>query len=167
MLKKFLAAIMIALPALGFAQAKFGVVNTQPIIEAMPEMKDATTQLEAASKKYQDEYKNFTDEFNKKVAEVQELQNDASTPKLILERKMKDIQDLQTRIEEFRQTADRDLQRQQEQLFAPIQQKVSEAITAVGKEGSFTFIFESMVPVYVGVDVTDVTDLVKGKLGVK
>lgn len=80
MLKKFLAAIMIALPALGFAQAKFGVVNTQPIIEAMPEMKDATAQLETASKKYQDEYNNFTEEYNKKVAEVQELQKDSSTP---------------------------------------------------------------------------------------
>ncbi len=83
------------------------------------------------------------------------------------DRRMKDLQDLNTRMNEFRATAEQDLQRQQEQLFAPIQQKIHDAITAVGKEGGFTFIFENMVPVYTGESVIDVTDLVKAKLGVK
>lgn len=165
MIKRFLAAIMIALPALGFAQAKFGTINTQPIIEAMPEMKEAQEALMASSNKFQEEYKNLEADITKKVQEFQALSPD--TPQLMKERRQKELQELGQRAEEFRLTAERDLQRQQEQLFAPIQQKVSDAINAVGKEGGFTFIFENMVPVYVGSDVIDVTDLVKAKLGVK
>ncbi len=165
MLKKFIAAIMIALPVLGFAQGKFGIIKTQPIIEALPETKEAATQLETASSKYQDEFKNFEEEMNKRVSEYQALGDD--TPSMVKDRRMKDLQDLSNKMNEFRSMAERDLQRQQEQLFAPIQQKVHDAIMAVGKEGNFTFIFEDMVPVYTGNDVVDVTDLVKAKLGIK
>ncbi|MDE7452074.1 MAG: OmpH family outer membrane protein [Paramuribaculum sp.] len=165
MLKKFIAAIIIAVPALTFAQGKFGIIKTQPIVEALPETKEAASQLEAASNKYQEEFKNFEDEMNKQVSEFQALGDD--TPSMIKDRRMKDLQDLNNKMNEFRSMAERDLQRQQEQLFAPIQQKVHDAIMAVGKEGNFTFIFEDMVPVYTGSDVIDITDAVKAKLGVK
>ncbi|MDE6048732.1 MAG: OmpH family outer membrane protein [Paramuribaculum sp.] len=165
MLKKFIAAIIIAVPALTFAQGKFGIIKTQPIVEALPETKEAASQLEAASNKYQEEFKNFEDEMNKQVSEFQALGDD--TPSMIKDRRMKDLQDLNNKMNEFRSMAERDLQRQQEQLFAPIQQKVHDAIMAVGKEGNFTFIFEDMVPVYTGSDVIDITDAVKAKLDVK
>ena len=77
---------------------------------------------------------------------------------------MSELQDLDQKIQQFRQTASQDLQRQQEQLLAPIQQKVINAINAVGAEGNYTFIFENTAPVYVGSDVTDVTNSVKTKL---
>ena len=102
---------------------------------------------------------------NKKVSEYQALGED--TPAMVKDRRMKELQDLNNKMNEFRSMAERDLQRQQEQLFAPIQQKVHDAIMAVGKEGNYTFIFEDMVPVYTGSDVIDVTDAVKAKLGVK
>lgn len=51
----------------------------------------------------------------------------------------------------------------------PIQQKLGEAVKAVGQEGNFTFIFpnEQGFLLYTGTDVTDVTALVKTKLGIK
>lgn len=165
MIKRFLAAIMIALPVMAFAQVKFGTINPQPIIEAMPEMKEAQDALMAASNKFQEEYKLIEADITKKVTEYQQLPED--TPKVMRERRQKDLQELSQRAEEFRLTAERDLQRQQEQLFAPIQQKVNDAVTAVGKEGGYTFIFESTVPIFVGAEVVDVTDLVKAKLGIK
>ena len=57
--------------------------------------------------------------------------------------------------------------KQQEQLMAPIQQKIQTAIQAVGTENGFTFIFPDVVPVYTGATVVDVTPMVKAKLGVK
>lgn len=82
---------------------------------------------------------------------------------------MQEIQDRAGKVEQFRQTATQDLQRQQEQLMAPIQSKINEAVKTVGKEGSFTFIFpeEPALILYQGADVTDVTALVKTKLGLK
>jgi hypothetical protein len=164
MIKKLLLAIAIAMPSMAFAQ-KFGIINTQPIIEAMPEMTEARTALETSSKKFEDEFKNLQDEANKKFTEFQSM--DENTPQTIKDRRMSELQELQQKMEQFRGTAQADLQRQQEQLMGPIQQKVMTAIQAVGAEGDFTMIFENMVPIYVGKNVEDVTPLVKAKLGLK
>ena len=67
----------------------------------------------------------------------------------------------------FQQTANEDLQRQQQQLIAPIEQKLLDAIKAVGQEGSYTFIFQEGSAPFVGADVKNVTADVKAKLGIK
>ncbi len=161
MIKKLLLAIMIALPAMAFAQ-KFGYVDTQAIMQELPEIKDMQTQLEASAQKYDAEGKNLQQEMEKKLKEFQEM--DDKTPEAIRQRRAQELQDLDTKIQQFRQTAQQDLQRQQEQLFAPIQQKIMTAIQSVGKEGNYTMIFESNVPIYTGSDAVDLTSAVKAKL---
>ncbi len=155
---------MIALPAMGFAQ-KFGVINTESLIEGLPEMTEVKSQLDTSTKKYEEEFKNLQTEMEKKYGEFQKM--DENTPQTIKDRRVQEIQELDQKIQQFRQTATQDLQRQQEQLMAPIRQKVMTAIQSVGAEGAFTMIFENMIPVYTGKDVVDVTPLVKTKLGVK
>ena len=155
---------MIALPMSVFAQ-KFGVVNTNQLMESLPEIKTINEQMEAATKKYEDEFAKLQEEFNKKYQEFQALEE--STPQTIKERRMQEMQELDSKIQKFRETAMQDLQRQQQQLMAPVQENVVKAIQSVGAEGGFTFIFENMMPVYVGTDVTDVTPLVKTRLGIK
>lgn len=166
MIKKILLAIIVALPATVFAQ-KFGTVNADAILQAMPEVTAMQTTISEASKKYEDEFSKLQEEMQKKITEYQTLEKDTTTPDALKERRMQDIQELDNKIQQFRNTASMDLQRQQQQLMAPIQQKVMTAIQTVGQEGNFTFIFENVVPVYVGTDVTDVTPLVKAKLGIK
>ena len=57
MIKKILLAIYIAFPMLAMAQApKFGVVNTQEVLEAMPDLKKVNEQVAAAAKKYEEEF---------------------------------------------------------------------------------------------------------------
>ena len=163
MIKKLLLAIMIALPMSVFAQ-KFAVINTQQLMESMPEIKTVNEQLEAANKKYQDEFTKLQEEFQKKFEEFQGLE--ASTPQTIKDRRMQEMQELENKIQQFREMAAQDIQRQQ-QLMAPIQEKVIKAIQAVGAEGNYTFVFENMMPLYTGTDVTDITDTVKGRLGIK
>lgn len=89
------------------------------------------------------------------------------TPQTIKDRRMSELQELDQKMNQFRTTATQDLQRQQEQLMAPIQQKVMTAIQAVGAEGDYTMIFENNVPIYVGKTVEDITPQVKAKLGLK
>lgn len=166
MIKKILLAALIALPTFGYAQ-KFAVINSQTIIEAMPDMASARTQLEAASKKYEDEFKNLQDALNKSYEEFQKIADDANTPQTIKERRVQEIQEMQQKIEQFRNTATQDLQQQQQQLMAPIQQKVIDAIKGVGAQGAYTMVFESQAPLYVGGDVEDITPKVKARLGLK
>ncbi len=164
MIKKFLLAIMIALPMSVFAQ-KFGTVNTAELMESLPEMKTVQEQMTAASNKYQDEFSKLQEEFNKKYQEFNAL--DASTLETIKERRVQEMQELDAKIQKFRETADQDLRRQQQQLMAPIQENVMKAIQSVGAEGNYTFIFENGMSLYTGTDVTDVTPLVKSRLGIK
>lgn len=166
MIKKLLVAALIALPTVAFAQ-KFAVINTQSIIEVMPEMAAARTQIENASKKYEDEFKKLTDAFQASYTEYQKLEADASTPQTIKDRRVQELQEMQGKIEQFRTTASQDLQKQQEQLMAPIQQKVIDALKGVGQDGAYTMVFENVVPVYVGTDVEDITPKVKARLGLK
>ena len=83
------------------------------------------------------------------------------------EAKAKEIQDTEARIQQFMQTADQDLQKQQQQLLAPIQQELVTAIKTVGQENGFTAIFPEGVAIYTGADVIDITPLVKAKLGIQ
>ena len=166
MIKRLILAVLVALPFSALAQ-KFGVVDLDNVFQAMPETATAQTQLTDASKKYEDEFQKLREEVDKLFAEYQNLQKDPATPDAIKERRLNELTERDQKVQQFRNTASQDLARLQEQLMAPIQQKVMTAIQTVGQEGNFTFIFENVVPVYVGTDVTDVTPLVKAKLGIK
>jgi outer membrane protein len=157
-------AIAVALPVVAAAQ-KFGVVDISSIFNAMPETTAAQNQLSEASKKYEEEYSKIAAEVDKKVEEYQAL--DASTPESIKERRLQEVQELHAKAEQFSKTASEDLQKQQQQLMAPIEQKIFDAIKAVGQEGSYTFIFQDGSAAYQGSDVVNVTAAVKAKLGIK
>lgn len=166
MIKKVILALAfaIAIPVAVCAQ-KFGVVDVQTIITGMPEFTAMQNQITEASKKYEDEFKKLQEEFDKKFAEYQGLAQD--TPAQIKERRESELTELGQKIDQFRNTASQDLQRQQQTLMAPIEEKIMEAIKSVGKEGSYTFIFQEGQAAYQGAEVINVTDAVKGKLGVK
>lgn len=168
MIKKILLALVMALPFCAWAQApKFGVVDVESIIPKMTEFIEAQNKIAEASKTYETEYGKINEELNKKYAEFQELEKDATTLQSIKERRMQDIQELDKKAQQFAQTAQQDLQRQQAQLMQPIQEKVMNAIKAVGAENGFTMIFPEAVPAFISADVQNVTPLVKAKLNVK
>lgn len=168
MLKKILLALVVALPLCAFAQApKFGIVDVESIIPKMAEFVEAQAKISEASKTFESEYAKIDEEMRKKYAEFQELEKDPSTLQSIKERRMQDIQELDKKAQQFAQTAQQDLQRQQAQLMQPIEEKVINAIKTVGSENGFTMIFPQNVPAYISSDVQDVTALVKAKLGVK
>lgn len=164
MLKKVLLAALVAIPAMGFAQ-KFGVIDTQTLVQSMPEMTEVQSQIEASSKTFEKEFKSLQDEFQAKFEEFQKMEE--STPQTIKDRRMQELQDLDQKIQQFRQTASQELQKQSETLMAPIRQKVFTAIQSVGTEGGYTFIFENTVPIFSGQEVKDITPEVKAKLGIK
>ncbi len=152
------------------AQAqKFGYVNTSEIFNVMPEKATAENTLKSVSDKYETEFKNLQDAFQKKMADYEAADKDASTPQAIKDRHNQELQDDYVKIQNFQQTAAQDLQRQQETLLAPITQKLQNAIQAVGAEGGYTFIFDQAVGaiLYTGTNAEDISAKVKAKLGIK
>lgn len=165
MIKRTILALLIALPMSIFAQ-KFGVFNFDAVMQGMPEFSTMQNQIAEASKKYEDEYAKLKDDFNKKMTEYQQLDQDANTPQAIKERRMQELQELDQKAQQFLNSASQDLQRMQQQLMAPIQQKVMETIKVVGQEGGYSFIFPQGISFYEGPSVEDVTNAVAAKLGV-
>lgn len=168
MIKKAILAIMVAIPMCVAAQSpKFGVVNAEEIVTALPDFTEAQNKIAAASKQYEDEYARLNEQLQKNFADYQKLEQDAATPQSIKERRLQEMQDLDKKAQQFAQTASQDIQRQQAQLMQPIEEKVMQAIKAVGANNNFTMIFPGAVPAYVSADVVDVTPLVKTELGIK
>lgn len=163
--KRTILALLIALPMSIFAQ-KFGVINFDAIMQGMPEYTAMQTQIAEASKKYEDEYGKLKEEFNKKMTEYQQLEQDASTPQAIKERRMQEMAELDQKSQQFLNNAQQDLQRMQLQQAMPIQQKILDAAKAIGQEGGYVFIFPEGLSVYQGAMVEDVTAIVAKRLGV-
>lgn len=166
MLKKLLLAICVAVPMLASAQTlKVGLVDMQVVIEAMPQYTEARKQIEDVSKRYQDEYTKLGEEMNRKYEEFQNLP-DNELP-AIKERKARELQDYQAKIQQFMQDADNSIQKMQADLMAPIVQKVRDAVDSVGKENNFSMIqmLDPQLVLFHQSPVEDVTPLVKAKLG--
>ena len=167
MFKKLLIVLLCAMPLSAFAQYKFGNFNSQEIMSVMPERAAAEKTFSDFTKKYEDEFLKLREEFDKKYKDFMATQD--SLPENIKTRRMQEVDELQNRIRNFQQIAQQDLEKKQQELYAPIQQKLLDAIKAVGEEQKFTYIFDLAVPsiVYSGAPSEDITPLLKAKLGIK
>ncbi len=103
-------------------------------------------------------------DIDKKFEDYQTLNQELSAPQTIKERRIQEIQNLQKKAQQFLATAEADLLRQETQLVDPIKERVREAIRQAGLEGSYTFIFPASQPLFTGIEVEDITDLVKEKV---
>ena len=167
MLKKIaLLVVLFALP-LGAMAQKFAHMNSQEVIVVMPEYTKAQADLDAMSKKYQQEMERTQLEFNKKVQEFQQQAD--SLPRNIAERRQKELQEMAQRQEEFQQEAYQSMQKAQQEALAPIYKKLDDAIQAVGKAEGVVYIFDlARTPIpYVGAESGYVTTKVKTQLGIK
>ena len=161
-MKKLIVLIFMLLPLGVFAQDKIAIVNTADIFNIMPEVEK---QLATLNEQYEKEFKTMQDEYTKKYSEYMS-QQDSLTENIKL-RRQQEIQDLETRIQNFVPVAQQEMQKKQQELYAPIQQKMQDAIKAVGDEKGYTYILNPQVLLYKGNDAVDATDFVKAKLGIK
>ena len=167
MLKKIALILMLILPMSVFAQ-KFGHIRSQEILIVMPEYTKAQADIQTMQKQYEDDMKRVEQEFQKKFTAFQEEQ--ANLPKNILERRQKELQELNERAMQMQQDAQQDLQQSWMEMLEPIAKKIDDAIKAVGQEGGYVFIFDlnaTQIPFVNETYATDVTSAVKAKLGIQ
>ena len=167
-MKKLIALLLLILPFVGSVNAqevKIAFVNTQEVFMAMPEVADMQKKLDDLNAKYKKELETMQGEFQKKysafVAEQDSLNENIKV------KRMQDIQDMQQRMDNFVQVAQQDVQKQQQELITPIQQKIADAIKAVGAEKGYTYIIDPQVLLYTAPNAVNATSFVKTKLGLK
>ncbi len=166
-MKKLFLALMMLLPMAAMAQAKFGHVNTQEIIQLMPEFTTARNEIEALTKQYEADLKQMQDELQKKGEAFEKEQ--ATLPDNIKQRRQQELQDMYQKIQQSYQDNQQALQQAQSEKMQGITTKMLDAIKAVGTEGGYIYIMEmgSGIPFINTTLSTDVTAQVKAKLGLK
>ena len=153
-------------PMATFAQ-KFGHVNSQEIVQAMPEFTKARTHIEALTKQYEADLKSMQEELQKKSEAYEKEQ--ASLPANIKERREKELQDMYQKIQQSYQDNQQALAKEQSERMQAITTKVLDAIKQVGQSGGYVYIMDLTggIPYISTTLSTDVTSQVKAKLGLK
>ena len=153
-------------PMATFAQ-KFGHVNSQEIVQAMPEFTKARTDIEALTKQDEADLKSMQEELQKKSEAYEKEQ--ASLPANIKERREKELQDMYQKIQQSYQDNQQALAKEQSERMQAITTKVLDAIKQVGQSGGYVYIMDLTggIPYISTTLSTDVTSQVKAKLGLK
>lgn len=149
------------------AQAKFGHLNTQEVIQAMPEYATAKTEIDALQKQYEADLKLMQDEFQKKGEAFEKEQ--ATLPENIKQRRQQELQDMYQKIQQSYQDNQHALQQASAEKMQGITAKVVSAIKEVGQAGGYVYIMDMSAGIpYISTTLsTDVTAQVKAKLGLK
>lgn len=161
-----LATVMILGASQLFAQ-KFGRINTQEIIMAMPETKEMQTNMDAYGKDLQDNLETITVEFNQKLADYQK--NYETLSDAVRQLREKELQELRNRSQEFEQIAQQDFQKKQQELLSPIIEKAKNAIDKVSSENGYLAVFDTSTGSLAYFDeatLTDIAPLVRKELGI-
>jgi outer membrane protein len=147
---------------------KFGHINSDELIQIMPEYDSATVTLEAFRKDLINALELMSVEFNNKNEAYQKDSKNLSD--IVKQTKEQELIDMQKRIQDFQNNAQTQLQNKQAEVFQPIYAKVDKAIKDVGKDNGFLYVFDvakGSLLYYDETKSTNVLSLVKTKLGLK
>lgn len=167
-LKALCLAAAATVSAVASAQElKFAHIDTQKLVSEIPEKIAAEATLQEEAKKLEDQLRIMNNDLQQKYTEY--VANRDSLPELIRATKEKEIQDADQRIQGYRQMAQQSLAAKEQQLLAPIIEKVQAAINEVGAENGFIYIFDisSQVVLYHSEASVDAAPLVKAKMGIQ
>ena len=122
------------------AQAKTAHVDVSEIMAKMPAMLDAQSQLEKLSTTYDADYKKMVEEYQAKLKKY-EGESTTVTDAVNTERS-KEVQDMQKRIVDFRDNAQKELQQKESDIVKPLMEKVRASIQKVGKAKGFQYVLD-------------------------
>jgi len=123
------------------AQAKLAHVDVSELMAKMPAMLEAQKQLEKLSGTYDAEYKTMVEEYQSKLKKYE--QEATTVTDAVNETRSKEVQDMQKRIVDYRDNAQKELQQKEGDIVKPIMEKVKASIQKVGKAKGYQYVLNS------------------------
>lgn len=123
------------------AQAKIAHVDVSVLMSKMPAMQDAQKQLEKLSGTYDVEYKGMVEEYQNKLKKYE--QEAPTVTEAVNETRSKEVQDMQKRIVDYRDNAQKELQQKEQDITKPIIEKVKASIQKIGKAKGYQYVLNS------------------------
>lgn len=161
-------AVILALTATGaMAQTlKFGHINSTQLLSLMPETKAADSTLQKFGASLESQLKTMTNEYQTKINDYQANSGTMAEP--VKEARVREINEIEQRIQDFQETAQQSMQKKKEEVYTPIIKKAEEAIKKVAKDKSYSYIFDTSAGmVLFAQESDDIMPLVKSQLGLK
>ena len=163
-MKKIFVIAIASLMAFTAGAQKIGRVNFNELVMLMPEMDAARETIAASQKEAEETYAAMVEEYQGKVSQYQ--QKNASWTAAIKESKEKELMDIQNRVQEFQQNISQELQQQQSQLVAPINEKANNAVQEIAKAKGIDVLFDASQAIYFSDTVIDITADARKALGI-
>ena len=152
---------------------KFGHLNSANILGFMPGVHESDVTLKA----YQDSLVSVGEEkaaqLKKEFDEFMEDYNTGNVPPIKAQQKQEEFQKKEQELVQYEQVIYNMVNQRREELLAPLIDSLQDAINAVGKEGGYTFIFETgasaagFSALLFAPESDDISALVKSKLGMQ
>lgn len=149
------------------AQTKVGHVNFSALVEMMPEADSIQAKLQTATAQWQQMLQDRELDYGKAVKELEAMSQNPATQKEVLEVRSQEVQKLAAGYQELQRKANESLQKQQQDLLAPLIEKVQTSITEVAKANGYSYIMDNAEGsgILYSSDSNDIMPLVKAKLG--
>ena len=144
--------------------SKVGVVDSGKILQLLPETKQAEASLQSAAAPLQKEIAIKNQEFQKAVAEYKKQA--ASLKPAAREQKEKELTLKSQALQKFQQEQNLAFEKKQQEIFAPIRQKLNAAIESSAQKEGFGVVIDKNVPVYFTPE-NDLTFKVINQLNIK
>ena len=166
-LSSFLFLVCSLLPVSSQNPTQIGYVDTNEILDAMPERMEATTYLSELSDKYKEELQTMQNEYTKKYADFISYQT--AMAENIRLRRMQELHELEKNINSFLTLAQEDIETQEKELLVPLREKIKTAVYNVGVRNGLICVYDLANPtiIFVTPDATDITALVKTELNIR
>ena len=135
------SAIILVCSFNALAQSKVAHINTQELVESMPEMKSAKSELEKLAKTYETDIQAMATELQNKIK-----QYDAESSTKTDEengKRLQEVQGMEQSIRQYQAQAQQDLQKKEIELLKPITEKAKNAILKVGNSQGFDYVLDS------------------------
>jgi outer membrane protein len=142
-------------------------INSDEILEAMPEKIKASNMLIDLNQRYKDELKVMQNDYNKKYSDFISYQT--SMAENIRLRRMQELYELERQINDFMKLAQQDIESQEKALMDPLRREIKDAVYRIGVERGFVCIYDLANPAiaFVTPDAFNATSLVKQRLGIR
>lgn len=160
-IKSILIALLIS-SAFNVNAQKLGHVNSQAIVQEMPDYESARQELES----YKNDLAKELEMYQKLIMEFAQAyeQQKAEMSQESRQRKEADLMERQQNYEKKAYEAEQKLQQKEQELLQAIMIKVNNAVKELAKADGYTYIFELTTLLHAGGD--DISDKVRKKLGI-
>ncbi len=156
---------MVVVPNILTAQNRIGHLNLEEVMLAHPDYKVISDTLIASRKQLEDQYWSLQEEYNALIKPYEELiDHHPSNPP---EDNSEAIKQLEADMAIVQSSAEWYLEFLQEELMAPLETKIMEAINLIAMERGYNYVFDSSdETLLLAPESEDITLLVKQKLGI-